>query len=161
MGADETELERVCDAGDDLVLQRKHIRPLAVETFRPEMTGGRAVDQLRVDAHVVADPTYRALQHVPDTKRCGDLCGFSLLALVGGSRVSRDDEQARYACKFCRQVLGETVSQITLRRVIAEIVKWKHDEGWPGVGFRIGRQSGGAKPVAPTVATMLLQGRLR
>jgi len=42
--ADKTKLERACDAANDLVLQREHIRPLAVEALRPEVPGGRAVD---------------------------------------------------------------------------------------------------------------------
>ena len=81
LAADKTKLERAGNAADDLVLQREHLRPLAVETLRPQMTGGRAVDQLRVDAHVVADAADRAFQQVADTERRGDLAGLVSLSL--------------------------------------------------------------------------------
>ena len=117
--ADETELERARDVADNLVLQREHVRPLAVETFRPEMAGGRAVDQLCVDADVVADPTYRAFQQIPNPQCRDYLCGFRLLVLIGEGGVAGDDEKTWYARQFGRQVLGETVCEILLLLVVA------------------------------------------
>jgi len=56
----ELQLQRLDDGFGNLVLQRKDVVQVPVEALGPEVAVGRAVDELRGDAHAVA-----RLAHAP------------------------------------------------------------------------------------------------
>ncbi len=148
---DQAQLERVGDAAHHLVLQREDLRPAAVEAVRPDMARSRAVDELGVDAHDVADAPEGAFEQIAHAELRGDRRRRRFLVLVGEGGIARHDEQAGNARQLGRQVLGEPVGQIALGLVVAEIVERQHDQRRPRVGrrARCRRRALGAGPRTP------------
>ena len=58
------ELQRLDDRLGDLVLQREDVVEVAVVALGPDVAAGRAVDELRGDAHAVAGFAHAAFEHV-------------------------------------------------------------------------------------------------
>ena len=91
---DQPQLKRGGDLFDDLVLERENLAPGALEALRPEMAAVGGVDQLGVDAQVVAGATDAAFEDVADAQFLADLRRLDGLALVGEGGVAGNDEQA-------------------------------------------------------------------
>ena len=62
LGVDQLNVECDCDPARDFVLQGEQIANVAIEPLGPEMCVGLGVDQLGVDADVVAQPPNAALR---------------------------------------------------------------------------------------------------
>jgi hypothetical protein len=55
--------ERADDLLDHLVLCRKDVGEIAIESLGPEMAAGCCIDELRRDAHAVGGLAHTALEH--------------------------------------------------------------------------------------------------
>ncbi len=64
LGRQQLQLQRLDDGFGDLVLQREDVVQIPVEALGPEVAVGRAVDELRGDAHAVARLAHAPLEHV-------------------------------------------------------------------------------------------------
>ena len=80
--------------GDDLVLHAEEVGQGFIEALGPEMTAGRGVDELCVDAHLVLIALHRTFQHVTNAQLLADLLGVDAFAFVSKGGVARDDEGA-------------------------------------------------------------------
>jgi hypothetical protein len=107
------------DLPDDLVLQREHLAQRSVVSLGPEVMAIQRVDELGVDAHLVAVPPHAALEHVAHPEILGDLLRLRGLALVGPGGVARGDEEAGELGKVGGQVFGDAVGEIPLLGVAA------------------------------------------
>jgi hypothetical protein len=81
--------QRDCDPGRDLVLQAEQIARVTVEALGPQMRVGLGIDQLGVDADLVARSPDVASQHIADAQIATDLLCVNLLALVGERGIAR------------------------------------------------------------------------
>ncbi len=147
--------KRAHDLLQHLVLQAEDVVELAVVALGPKVAAGGRVDQLRVDAHLLAGLAHAALQHVSDTERLADLADIDLAPLVAGRRGSRNDRQAGNLGQVGDQVLGHAVREILLLGVAAHVDEGQDgdrclrrlrrgNDGWGGRGRRRsgGRRSG-------------------
>ena len=125
---DQPELECSGYASDDLVLQGEHVRPLAVEALGPDMATCLDIDQLGIEPHILACTARAAFQDVTDAEFLRDLRRLHGLALVAEGGVAGDDEEAGDACKVGRQVVGDTVGEVALFLVVAEIGEGQNDQ---------------------------------
>src|SRR5262245_37584649 len=91
------------------------------------MRAGLCVNDLRCDAEAVVGTPNTALEHVTRAQLAPDLGyvdGFTLV-LKGG--VAREDTQvARSSCQRGHHVLGQTVAEILLVRVAAQVDERKN-----------------------------------
>ena len=65
--------ERISQSRDDLILELEQIRQIILEAIGPEMRAGLTVNKLRVDAHSVAVPLYRAFEDIAHAQFLADL----------------------------------------------------------------------------------------
>src|SRR6516165_3184281 len=84
------DLQSVCDAARDLVLQDKKIADVAIEPLGPDMRISFSVDQLGGDAELVARPLDAAFKHIAHTQIAADLPGVDRLVSVGERGIARD-----------------------------------------------------------------------
>ena len=98
------ELRTKCNGSPacDQVLHGEKISRIAVEPLRPQMRIGLGIDQLGVDADLIAGSPYAAFEHITHTKLAADLLGVDLLALIRERGVTRDDEHALDARQISR-----------------------------------------------------------
>ena len=73
LGADQRTVERDRDAAGDLVLQGEEVAHLAVEPLGPQMRVGCGVNQLGVDADLIARAAQAPLQHIAHAELAADL----------------------------------------------------------------------------------------
>ena len=79
------------------------------------------IDQLRVDADLIAGSFDTASKHIMDTQFAADLFRVNRFVPIGEGRIGRDHEHIRDARQIGRKVLGNTVGKILLIEVATEI----------------------------------------
>jgi len=97
------------------------------------------VDQLDVDANLVARPADTAFEHIAHTELAADLLRVDRIVPIGESGVPRDHEHVREPGQIGRQIGSDPVGKILLLAVIAEVGKRQHDNRQ----MRPGRASSG------------------
>ena len=115
----------------DLVLEGEDVADLAVVALGPEVIAGGRVHELRRDAHAVARTLHAALQDVAHAEVAAHLADLHRPALVGEDRVARDDEEPGHLREPGDQVLGDTVAEVVLRRVLAQVREGQHGDRRP------------------------------
>src|SRR5215831_8804624 len=110
--SDKLKVERDGNSVRDLVLQSEQIAYVIVEPLRPEMGVGPRVDQLRVDADLIARTPNAPFEYVTHTKLSADLLGVYPLVLIGERRIARDHEHSRDPRQIGRQIFGDAVREI-------------------------------------------------
>src|ERR1700687_1423381 len=99
------------------------------------MSAALGVDQLNVYPHPVAVALHASFERVADTQVPPDLLHVEGLALISKGGVARNDEAALQARQVGGEVFRETVREIVLRRVFAEVVERQHDDRQAGPRF--------------------------
>ena len=94
------------------------------------------IDQLRINAELVARPPDAPFEHIAHTKLAANLLGVCPLVLKGERGIARDHERAPDARQIGREILGDPVREILLLTVVAEVREGQHDN-------RQTRRSGG------------------
>ncbi len=74
---DHLKVERDSDPAGDLVLYGEKIARVAVEALRPQMCVGLCINQLRVDADLVAGTTNASFENIPHAQLAADLLGIA------------------------------------------------------------------------------------
>ena len=71
--AGELRLQGVSDRFRDIALDRKNVREFAIVDFRPKMRVGQGIDQLHIDADLIARLLHAAFQDVQDAELFRDV----------------------------------------------------------------------------------------
>ena len=121
-------VECVRQTCDDRVLRLQQIGAGRVELFGPEVSAAAGVDELGVDPHLIAARLHRALQHIAYAQVLADRLGVDRLALVGRSRVVRDDEGPVATGETGGQFIGERVDEVVLPRIARQVGEGQHDD---------------------------------
>ena len=124
--------ERRHDPAGHLVLDLEDVREVAIEALGPEMMSGCRFHQLRRDPHPRACFADAPFQHVADAEVTADLLDARRLALVGHDRIARDHAQLLEAGQLRDQVLGETVGEVVLLGIAAEVRERQHGDRGQG-----------------------------
>ena len=103
-------------------------RNRSLASLGPQMRIPFGVDQLGVDADLVARPADAAFQHIAHTKLAADLLGVDPLVLLSERGIARDYDHVRDARQIGRQILGNPVGEILLLSIVAEISERQHDD---------------------------------
>jgi hypothetical protein len=125
---DQLLLERDRDPGCDLVLQSEQIARVAVEALGPQMRAGRGIDQLGIDADLIARPLDATLQHIADAQLAADLLCVGRLVPIGERGAARDHEHIRDPRQVGREIVGNPIGKILLAGIITEIDEGQHDD---------------------------------
>ena len=72
----------------DVVLQREQITYIAVEPLRPQMCVSCGIDQLRVDADLVARSTDTPFEYIAHAKLAADLLRVDRLVPISESGIA-------------------------------------------------------------------------
>ena len=124
-------LDRADDGVGDLVLHGEYVEQVAVIMFRPDMTAGRGVVELRGDTHAIADLSYATFDDIAHAEFDCDLLHVHRLALVGERRVAGDHEEPAQFRKPGDDVLADPVGKILLFLITAHVVERQHGNRGP------------------------------
>src|SRR5690348_1244271 len=89
------EVKRYSNSVRDLVLKREQIARVRVEALGPEVGVGLRVDQLGIDADLIARTPNAPFEYVTHTKLSADALGVDPLVLIGEGGIARDHDHAR------------------------------------------------------------------
>src|SRR5438445_230921 len=81
---------------------------------------GFGVDQLGVDADLIARPSDAPFEHVAHPQLAADLLRVDRLVPIGERGIARDHEATRDPRQIGRQILGDSVREILLVGVVVE-----------------------------------------
>src|SRR5687768_15363248 len=95
------------------------------------MSGRFGFDQLSSHAHVIPRPPYAALQHVAHTQVAADGFHVNRLSLVDESRIAGYHDQPFDARKPGDDLLYDTVGEVILFGISAEVVERQHSDRGP------------------------------
>src|SRR6185436_17270600 len=84
------------------------------------------IDELCRDTQLIAGLANAALEKMPDAEGGPDRAQILVLALERERRGPSDDAQARHLAEAIRELLGESVREITLIVVRAHIYEGQH-----------------------------------
>ena len=84
------------------------------------------VDQLAGDPHPIARPADAALEDVAHAELAADLLDVDGFALVGETRIARDDEEPADARECGDDLLDHAVGEVFLFRIAAHIREGQH-----------------------------------
>ena len=113
--------ERGGDGAHDIVLQGQHIDGIAVIAVGPQVIAALGLDELCGDPQAVADAAHAALDQVADGEFAADARDVEVAAAILEGRVARDDEQRAEARQLGDDVLGDTVAEVPLLRIVAQV----------------------------------------
>ncbi len=130
---DQFELERSHHRPRDLVLQHEDVGHLPVVGLRPEVIAIGGVDELGGDADLIASLAHAPLQNRLHVQLLGDCADVLVLALEGKGRSARGDAQARHLGEEIEELLGETVGEVFLLLVRAEVHQREHRDRRAGL----------------------------
>ena len=135
LAGQQLQLHRGDDRLRNLVLQREDVVEVAVVALRPQVAAGRAVDQLRGDAHALAGLAHAALEHVADPELPRELPDVDVLALERERRVARGDRERGDLAEVGDDVFADAVAEILLLRLAAHVGEGQHADREPRRGL--------------------------
>jgi len=144
LGGGELRVQCACQARDDFVLHVEEIGERLIKPLSPQMTARFSVDELDVDAHASAAALNAALEDIADVQLAPDRLHVQQLAFVGERRVAGDDVGAANARKIGRQALRDSVDEMLMGRIAADIGERQDDHrevrrgGFSGAGVGAG-----------------------
>jgi hypothetical protein len=92
------------------------------------MGAALGIDQLCVDVNLVASPSHAPLQDIANAELAADLPHIDRFTPVGNGCGVGDHKAARNPRKIGRQIIGYTVREIFLIRVVRQVREWQHDD---------------------------------
>src|SRR4051794_6280202 len=114
---------------NDVILKLRKTVPSALESISPDIRASRRVRELDVDPNASACPTYAPLKNVSDAQFLPDLACADRLSLVRESSVAGYHEAPGDTGQVRCKIVGETLSQVILLRVAAQIREGQDDDG--------------------------------
>ena len=91
-----------------------------------------SVNQLHIDPHLIGRFLHAAFKNVRDTKLLCDLGEFARFALIALRGSARDYFQIRDLSQPRQDLLLDTLSEVGVVSVGAEIFKWQHGDAFVG-----------------------------
>ena len=122
----EPELERIHDHPGETFLDREDILDGAVVGVRPQMIVRARVDELSRDPQPVSSSTHAALQDVSHPQLAGDRLHVLGRALERHGRRAGDDAQGAHLRQIGRHFVGETVREVLVLGVRAQVREGQH-----------------------------------
>src|SRR5215472_9634954 len=119
-------LYRADDAAHDFILHGEGVGEIPVIAFGPYMGAGRRLDELSCYPHAVACLAHTPLKNVAHPQLAPDLFDVDGPALVGETRVARDDEEPTPFREGGDDVLADPVGEVLLLRVAAHVLEWQN-----------------------------------
>src|SRR5438876_11463953 len=89
------------------------------------------VEQLNVYPHFVSGPLHAAFQHSAYAEFVRDCLQVFRRAFVSGCRFSRDNLQVADASEFGQDLILNTVGEVGVVWVTAQIVEWENRDAFP------------------------------
>jgi len=120
--------DRGGDGGGDLVLEREEVARLLVVLRVPHLVAGVRIHQPGADTDIGALALHRALEHVPDTELLADLAHGEPGALERERGGMCRDAQPGNAGDGAENFLGDTVTEVVLPAVGAQVGERKYSE---------------------------------
>jgi hypothetical protein len=115
------------DPTRDLVLQGEQSAGVAVEPLRPYVRVGFGVYQLSIHADLVPRPTDAPFEHIAYAQLLADLLRVNWLVPISECGITRDYEHVRDPRQIRGQIIGDTIHEVLLLRVVAEIGEGQHN----------------------------------
>src|SRR5438270_13029269 len=126
LGTGKSRLQRIGNFRSDVAFNSENIGQLAIVSFRPKMRIALGIDQLNVDAHLVAGFPHTALQNIRDAKLLGDLRIIPVRILESLRRCAGDNLQVANPRESGQDFLLNAAGEIGIVWIGAEIFKWQN-----------------------------------
>ena len=94
--------------------------------FCPQVNIGCAVNQLHIDAYLVAGTLHATFQYNCGTQFAGNLRDGQLGIDIVHHRCARDHFEASDLRQLGEQIVMDAIDKISILRVAAAIAKWQH-----------------------------------
>ena len=108
----------------ELVLDREHVRDVAVVAFRPQMRICSSVYQLRADPHSATRALDRAFKNVSDPECFADFAEVALNAVfVLHHRCAANDFEVGHFREIGQDLVLNSIGEVGILFVVAEIFK--------------------------------------
>ena len=146
LGRNQFAAQLIGEARDDLVLHVEQVGDRLVEPVGPDVVARRGVDELGVDPHPARAALNAAFEDVTDIEFPADLLGVDRLALVGESRIARDDDRVGKPGEIGCETLGHAVHELFLLFSAAETGERQHDDRAPRRPGLLRRRFEGRRP---------------
>ena len=104
-----------------LILDGEDVGQVPVVAFSPQMATRLAGDELRADPQAASSFANTSFQDVADVHGSGDLLGVDDLAFESERAVASHDLQRRNLRKIGDDVLGDSIAEVFLLAIVAEI----------------------------------------
>src|SRR6266849_5805338 len=128
------DVESLGDFESGLFLKRKNILQVAGEIVGPGLKTGAGIDQLDVDANLIARLTDTAFEEIANTELTTDVGR----GLVGKSKSGHGRARSQIHTldfgEVCGDFIGHAVAEVGAVRLGAEILQGKHGDGRPSCG---------------------------
>src|SRR5688572_29625431 len=108
-----------------LILDGEDVGQVSVVAFSPQMATRLAGDELRADPQAASSFANTSFQDVADVHGSGDLLGVDDLAFESERAVASHDLQRRNLRKVGDDVLGDSIAEVFLLAIVAEIYEWQ------------------------------------
>src|SRR5215469_13228452 len=102
-----------------------------VEPVRPDVCAAPGIDQLYVHPHLLTCPPHAPFEQVANTEFAPDLLNVDGFALIRKRRVSGYYEALGNPRQICGEIVGDTVREIVLLRIVRQICEGQDDNGKP------------------------------
>jgi len=128
LGIPQSRLDGGYDAQCDFILKCEDVLELTIVTFGQQVDAGFRLDQLRADADTLAGIAKASFEHISRAKFAADTFYVNSLSLIGEGRIARDHRQPLDPRKSGDDVLDDTIGEIVLSRIAAQIFKWQDSD---------------------------------
>ena len=125
---DEFETERLREAAGDRVLSFREIGAISLKSVRPNVGASLGVDQLDIDADLVAGAPHAAFDDISNAKIPSDLLHVGGFAFIGERGIAGDHKAIRNPREIRRQIIGDRVGEVFLLRIIRQVHKRQDDD---------------------------------
>lgn len=93
-GVSQPQCQGIYDGAGYLVLQRKDVAERSIVSLCPQLSSGRGIHEVYIDADPTARPLNAALQDITHPEFLRDVPNFYWFVPVGERRIAGDYEQA-------------------------------------------------------------------
>src|SRR5208283_448395 len=119
----ELEVERLGNLPRSLLLQRKYVFHFSDKIIGPHLEPGGGVDQMNVDAHLVACLAHTSFEQVANAERFSHLGSTLVRSFQRSDRRMRSNIDALNLRELGRNLIGHSIAEIAAVRLGTQVLQ--------------------------------------
>src|SRR5262245_38766381 len=114
------------DAAGDFVLHAEDVAKSTIVALGPVVPTSRRIHELRANAKPISGAAHATFQHITHAELARDLLHINRAVLVDKGGIAGNDEQPADAGEAGGQVLGDSIGEVFLIGIAADICEGEH-----------------------------------